>query len=210
MDGLSVLEDIIEGTRKKSVDEDEIENIDIYFPDVFIPNEFNYQSAPYDCIMSKGNEDDFEEEKIHTTPKKHDKEKFLLHNFQDEDFLMDFDHVNYDIPMIGENALLRTISHKTDRCMSLLNDEPIPFILDYKKNKEISFRERSFSKCTETEWYDRDWRNAVPNEQSLMIKTQQPSAQLVEEEHEYFKQFDDVLMKQASSSPSCGFVFSNE
>lgn len=105
MDGLSMYEDMFEANQKKFWDEYE-ENVDIPILNCNVsPDE---KDGYADCTMSKGNDKDLEEEKVHKFAGKFSPESFPYKiEFKDEEYDMDFDYDFYNSPMIDADVSLR-------------------------------------------------------------------------------------------------------
>lgn len=201
MDGLSIYGDYLDNICKKCYEDDneedeELAKIDIFLTDVPMQDELISNHTRFDCTISRNNDDDNEEEKIQTTPTKYDKEGFpIMSEFRDDDYHFEFDHGLYDTPMIDEVSLVKRSSHKTDRCMSLFEDTPRPFSLDFFKQDKFNPRERSHSKFTEIDIYKGEWRNCLQFEKHSSALHNDVVMLPSQKEFDYFKKFDEVLLK---------------
>lgn len=200
LDGLSLYGDMFDQYQKKCF-EDEYENIDLIIEDFNSPLYEADNMNQYDNTVSKGHEEDFEEEKkiqkpfFRSSPEKY---SYII-DFKDEDYEMEIQENFYNSPMIEDNILLqKKYSYRTERSISLLEEQAILFADDIQpKICESPNRERSFSKVVEDEWYRKDWRLKNYNEQPGGMNDTLPFSHNDVEEPDYFKQFNSVLYKPA-------------
>lgn len=197
MDGLSMYEDIIEGTQKKLWEDEDYENLDIFFTENKQKSEANDNLTHFDCTFSKAHDEDFEEEKVQKSVNKTPSEKFPFHvDFKDEDYEGEFDHLFYDVPMMEDSVpLFKKQSYKQERGLSLFEEEVKLFREDLSSrfgNEDC--RNRSLSKITVDDWYKKDWRNHALTENSGVSVAENECANMEVDEPEYFKKFDSILL----------------
>lgn len=183
---------------QKKCFEDEYENIDIVIEDLNSPHYDAENINQYDVTISKGHEEDIEEEKIQKPFYRSSPEKYsYMIDFKDDDYEMEFQENFYNTPMIEDNILLqKKYSYRTERSISLIEEQAILFADDiHPKLYESPNRERSFSKVVEDEWYRKDWRLKHYNEQPCGMNDTLPFSHNDVDEPDYFKQFNSVLFK---------------
>jgi hypothetical protein len=196
MDGLSMYEDIIEGTQKKQWEDEDLENVDIFFTDSHPRSEVNDNITHFDWSHSKGFEEDLEEEKVQKSVGKISSENFPKSvDFRDEEIDMEVEALLYDPQFFEESVpLLKKNSYREERGFSFFEEQPLMFPEEFSLNSNISgLRNRSMSKLTLDDWYGKDWRsNNFQNDYCPTFKANNQEEMQVEEP-EYFKQFDKVL-----------------
>lgn len=207
MDGLSMYEDILEGTEKKLWEDEDYENINIFFRDVYQQSDAPFATSHFDCAISKCHDEDFEEEKVQKPLNKTTSENFpMMVDFKEDDTEMDFESVFYTSVMLDSSVNLRkNKSNRQERGLSFFEHSPQMFAPDFSSNLGESIgRNRSLSKITVDEWYMKDWRNAVHSEKSGFSRIEKEEDKMEVEEPEYFKQFDSVLLAHSQAQE---FVF---
>jgi hypothetical protein len=196
MDGLSMFGDLLEIVEKKIWEDEELENIEIFFPDLIVEGNASENLTHFDCTISKGHEEDLEEEKIDTHVNKTTSEIFpLVVDFQEDDYEMSFESAFYN-PLIEQSVpLMKKQSYRLNRGFSLFEDAPEMFAED-PSNRHINdtSRQRSYSKFTEDEWYKMDWRNPMMVDQPDTYLNEIKDVAMCNGEPDYFKKFDDVLV----------------
>lgn len=197
MDGLSMYEDIIEGTQKKLWEDEDYENLDIFFTENKQKSEANDNLTHFDWNISKAHDEDFEEEKVQKSVNKTPSEKFPFQvDFKDEDYEGEFDHLFYDAPMLEDSVpLFKKQSYKQERGLSLFEEEVKLFREDLSNRFDYEdCRNRSLSKITVDDWYKKDWRNHALTENSGASAAENECANMEIDEPEYFKRFDSILL----------------
>lgn len=204
MDGLSVFEDIIEGTQKKQWEDEDLENIDIFFADSHPRSEANDNLTHFEWSQSKGFEEDLEEEKVQKSVGKISSENFPKSvDFREEDADMEVEALMYNSQFFEESVpLLKKNSYREERGFSLFEEKPLMFPEEFSLNSKISgLRNRSMSKLTSDDWYGKDWRNHhFQNDYCPTFKPEDHEGMEVDEP-EYFKQFDKVLNSKVIEDP---------
>lgn len=207
MDGLSMYEDLLEGTEKKTWEEEDYENINIFFRDVYQQSDAPFATSHIDCTISKGHDEDFEEEKVQKPANKTSSENFpMMVDFKEDDTEMDFESAFYTSGMVENSVgLKKNKSNRQERGFSFFENSPPMFAPDFSSNLGESIgRNRSLSKITVDEWYRKDWRNPVPSEKSGFSHIEHEEEKMDVEEPEYFKQFESVLLTHSQPQE---FVF---
>lgn len=195
IDGLSVFEDIIQGIKKKEFEDEEYENVDIFFPDTQPKSDIYDGVTHFDCTVSKGNDEDLEEEKIDTKVNKTPSENFALVDFMEDTHDFGFDPHFYNSPMLEQDVpLLKKNSLRPERGMSLFEEQEQIFAEDFSlKISDFQLRNRSLSKVTVDEWCNKEWKHGV-SEMDPSHDGQTNQEPMEVDEPEYFKQFDKVLL----------------
>lgn len=196
MDGLSMFGDLLEINEKKVWEDEELENIKIFFSDLGADCEASENLTHFDCTISKCHEEDLEEEKINTHVNKTSSENFpMVVDFQDEDYEMAFESAFYISPLDEQSVpLMKKTSYRLNRGFSLFEDSPEMFVEDPSNRfKGDASRQRSYSKFTEDEWYKMDWRNQMIVDKADAYLQQVKDNIMQVDEPEYFRQFDNVL-----------------
>ena len=188
MDGLSVYGDLLNSNSKKYWMFDQIDGINVLIDDSLNhPLDGNKSSNKHrNHTIGRNYEDNIEEEKVQHSPTKYENDDFpMMIDFEINQRLMDTSMAD-DIQLVKHN------SYKQARCMSLFEEESRMFAQDF--GQDHTLRDKSFSDISEKEWYDRDWKNPTTfeNEFTKNVSLKQIKA---EEEDEYFKKFDDVLVQ---------------
>ena len=197
LDGLSLYGDMLDQLQKKCFEE-EFENIDIIIEDFNSPHYEAENINHYENTMSKGHEEDLEEEKIHKPFYKSSPEKYMyIMDFKDDNYDMDFHEDFYNTPMIEESvSFQKKFSNRTERSISFFEEQNALFAEDlHQKFSNLPNRERSFSKVSEDQWYRKDWRLKHYNDQPHGMNDALSYNHKEIEEPDYFKQFNSVLYK---------------
>lgn len=201
MDGLSMYEDILEGTQKKLVEDEEIENLNVFLKDVYQQSESQFLLDSNTKIKP----DSLEEEKVAKTGNKSTSENFqMMVDFKDDDYEMDFEAAFYNVPTPEASVpLFKKNSSRQERGFSLFEDSPQMFESEYfNKQSDVMGRNRSMSKITVDDWYKKDWRNHAPTEKSGLSVTEKDCDDMDVDEPEYFKKFDSVLLSHSQPKES--------
>lgn len=209
VDGISAIEEFMESSTKKKSEDEELENIDIFFHDLKAKPEGVENFTHYDCNFSKVNEDDSEEEKINTCKNQLTSEKFpMLVDFKEDDYEMDIEKILYNHAMYEETVpLMKKSSLRMERGLSLFEDHADGFLDDFPmKLEKTNSRERSYSKFTEDEWYKRDLPKNLDNENSQQCKEEDKFEDIQMEEPELMDNFDTIVSPEPENEEIFDFA----